>query len=234
MSKIKIMTTSKDKKLLSPRENRLNCKLDIKHDVVIPDIHYDGTISNLSSGGVYFESNELILPRDEISITVKKLNDEEITFDVCIIWKKDLPDSAYRYGYGAKSISPNKFMVQACDLDNKQIAESEDKREYQRTIFNKQIRLKNSNKIYKGQIRDISRGGAFIETDSIFSIGKKIVLTLSGKLDKKSVRLTGWIVRKGYDGFGISFNRRSGTERRYDIDRRIGLDRRNRRQRPTE
>ena len=209
------------------REKRHNCDVDIKHDVVIPDIHYDGTISNLSSGGIYFQSNERILPRDEISVTVKKLNGEEITFDVCIIWKKDLPNSTYRFGYGAQSINPKESMMRIHEqIDNKPIAEADDKRQYQRTIFKKRIRLKNFNKIYNGQIRDISRGGAFIETDSTFPIGKKIVLTLSGRMVRKKVRLTGWIVRKDNSGFGISFDRRSGAERRFDIDRRKGLDRR--------
>lgn len=221
------MVTSRDEIIFPQREQRHNCELDIKHDVVIPDIHYDGTIFNLSRGGIYFESSEKILPGDEISVTVKKLNDEEITFDVCIIWKKALPNSTYRFGYGAQSINPKESMMRVREqIDNKPIAEADDKRQYQRTIFKKRIRLKNFNRIYNGQIRDISRGGAFIETDSTFPIGKKIVLTLSGKMVKKRVRLTGWIMRKDNDGFGISFDRRSGAERRFDIDRRKGLDRR--------
>ncbi len=208
------------------REQRYKCEMDISHDNVIPDIHYDGIISNLSSGGIYFESNESIFPGDEISVTVKKVNEEEITFDVYIIWKKDLPNSPFRFGYGAKSFNPKESIVQIGDQDINRITEAEDKREYQRKIYNKQIRLKNHNQNYNGRISNISRGGAFIETDSIFPIGKKTVLTLSGKMARKSVRLTGWIVRKDNEGFGITFDRRSGVERRYDIDRRKGPDRR--------
>ena len=208
------------------REQRYKCEMDISHDNVIPDIHYDGIISNLSSGGIYFESNESIFPGDKISVTVKKLNEEEITFDVYIIWKKDLPNPPFHFGYGAKSVNPKESIVQIPDHDANRITEVEDKREHQRNFFNKQIRLKNHNQVYNGQIRDISRGGAFIETDSIFPIGKKIVLTISGKTARKSVKLKGWIVRKNNEGFGISFDRRSGVERRYDIDRRKGPDRR--------
>jgi len=213
------------------REQRHNCELDMKHDVVIQDIHYDGIISNLSSGGIYFESNEQIPPGEEISVTVKKLNEEEITFDVCIIWKKDLSNSPFLFGYGAKSINPNASTIQISGQDINQIAEAEDSRKYQRRILNKQIRLKNLNRYYNGKIRDISRSGAFIETDSIFPIGIKIVLRLSGKIARKSVTLKGWIVRKDEAGFGIKFDRRSGTERRHDIDRRRVLTRRHRNQR---
>ena len=209
------------------REQRHICEVDMKHDVVIPDIHYDGIISNLSTGGIYFESNESIFPGDEISVTVKKLNEEEITFDVCIIWKKDLSNSTFSFGYGAQSINPNESMKQISGEDANRIFNSEDKRKYQRKIINKQIRLKNFNKICNGRIRDISRGGAFIETDSRFSIEEKIVLNLSREIANKNVKLTGWIVRRDNDGFGITFDRRSGSERRYDLDRRKGLDRRN-------
>ena len=206
------------------REQRYKCEMDISHDKVIPDIHYDGIISNLSSGGIYFESNESIFPGDEVSVMVKKVNEEEITFDVYIIWKKDLPNSPFRFGYGAKSVNPKESMVQTGDQDINRITDAEDSRECQRKIYNKQIRLKNHNQNYNGRIRDISRGGAFIETDLIFPIGKKIVLTLSGKMARKSVKLAVWIVRKNNEGFGITFDRRSGAERRYDIDRRKGLD----------
>jgi len=178
------------------RELRYKCGMDISHDNVIPDIYYDGIISNLSRGGIYFESNESIFPGDEISVTVKKLNEEEITFDVYIIWKEQLPNSPFRFGYGAKPVNPKESIVQIGDQDINRITEAEDKREYKRKIYNKQIRLKNHNQNYNGRIRDISRGGTFIETDSIFPIGKKIVLTLSGKMARKSVRLIGWIVRK--------------------------------------
>jgi len=210
------------------RDHRYKCEVDISHDNVIPDIHYDGIISNLSGGGVYFESNESIFPGDEISVTVKKLNEEKITFDVYIIWKKDLPNPPFRFGYGAKTVSPKESVVQIHDQDVNRITEAEDKREYQRKIFNMQIRFKNHNQSYNGRILDISHGGAFIETDSIFPTGKKIVLTISGKTARKSFKLTGWIVRKNNEGFGISFDRRSGVERRYDIDRRKDPDRRNR------
>jgi Tfp pilus assembly protein PilZ len=211
------------------RDHRYKCEVDISHDNVIPDIHYDGIISNLSDdGGVYFESNESIFPGDEISVTVKKLNEEKITFDVYIIWKKDLPNPPFRFGYGAKTVNPKESIVQIHDQDVNRITEAEDKREYQRKIFNMQIRFKNHNQSYNGRIIDISHGGAFIETDSIFPTGKKIVLTISGETARKSFKLTGWIVRKNNEGFGISFDRRSGVERRYDIDRRKDPDRRNR------
>jgi len=73
---------------------------------------------------------------------------------------------------------------------------------------------------------NISRGGAFIETGSKISLGESINLVIHVSKNHKGVRLRGWIVRLGPEGVGVSFDRRSGRERRYDLDRRAGLDRR--------
>ena len=204
----------------SHREQRYKCHVDILHDIVIPDIHYDGIIHNLSSGGIYFESNEQILPDDEISITVRRLNKEEITFDVYIIWRKELVNSSFRFGYGAKSINPKESIVQICDQEFNRKNETENEREYQRIIYDNQIRLKYQNQEYPGRIRNISRGGAFIETNLIFPIGKNVILIIPVEKTRKNVRLRGWIVRRNNLGFGIKFMRRSDPERRHDIDRR--------------
>ena len=189
----------------SIREQRYKCGVDILHDIVIPDIQYDGIIHNLSSGGIYFESNEQILPDDEISITVRRLNNEEITFDVCIIWRKDLFDSSFRFGYGAKSINPKESIVQICNQEIYLKNENENNREYRRIIYDKQIRLKYQSQKYNGRIRDISRGGAFIETNLIFPIGKNMMLIIPGEKTRRNIRLKGWIVRRNNLGFGIKF-----------------------------
>ena len=145
------------------REQRYKCEMDISHDKVIPDIHYDGIISNLSSGGIYFESNESIFPGDEVSVMVKKVNEEEITFDVYIIWKKDLPNSPFRFGYGAKSVNPKESMVQTGDQDINRITDAEDSRECQRKICNKQIRLKNHNRTIMGELEISAAEGPLLK-----------------------------------------------------------------------
>ena len=99
--------------------------------------------------------------------------------------------------------------------------------EYCRKIYNKLLRFRYENKNHNAWIRDISRGGAFIETNLWFPIGKKIILTIPAKKARKVVRIQGWIVRCSEAGFGIKFNRRTDSaERRFDIDRRNRPDRR--------
>jgi hypothetical protein len=78
----------------------------------------------------------------------------------------------------------------------------------------------------KGLATDISRGGAFIETGSKISLSARVNLVVDGSKNHKAVRFRGWIVRLSPQGVGVSFDRRSGRERRYDLDRRTGLERR--------
>jgi hypothetical protein len=81
---------------------RYKYETEISHDIFVPDIFYDGKIYNFSNDGVYFESNEQILPGDEISITItKKLQKDNVntpkTFDVEILWRKKIQGNAVLY-----------------------------------------------------------------------------------------------------------------------------------------
>jgi len=74
--------------------------------------HYDGKLFHLDDGGIYFESNEIVEPGDEISITVRKLNNSEITFDIEVLWRKEFYNADFSYGYGVRSINPKDVLKQ--------------------------------------------------------------------------------------------------------------------------
>ena len=214
----------------TPKEQPLKYDANNLYDTVIPDIHYDGKIYNLSDGSIYFESDEQILAGDEISITVIKLNETEQSFDVAILWRKKLQNSSLCFGYSAKLIEPKETLVQTLDMEElkgtDRINSAKDSREYKRQIYNKNVRFKCQNNYYRGRIKNISRGGAFIETKfGFFLIGEKVVLNIPGMNTRKNIKLIGWIARWNDSGFGIQFNRRSKMERPYDIRRGIDPDR---------
>ena len=91
------------------RSERIDYKSAIIHNTNPPDFFYSGTMFNFSTGGLYFESNEDLLKGDEISVSIKeppppfKKNSDQY-IDVKIMWAKDLQDSSYQVGYGAKLI----------------------------------------------------------------------------------------------------------------------------------
>jgi Tfp pilus assembly protein PilZ len=59
------------------------------------------------------------------------------------------------------------------------------------------------NKYYKGVIKNINRGGAFIETKAKFSTGQKLKLVAPGT--KEYILLRGEIIHINQVGFGLKF-----------------------------
>lgn len=119
-----------------------------------------------------------------------------------------------------------------------------DPRKYPRKSCVKPVFFSCDDQIYAGLIKNVSRGGVFIETTDPFFFGQSIELDISKNRIGRGKRIPGWIVHLSPTGIGVTFKRvferRSGKERRREIDRRSGLDRRqshrrkNRRKRKTQ
>ncbi|PID39536.1 MAG: hypothetical protein CR984_06665 [Proteobacteria bacterium] len=62
-----------------------------------------------------------------------------------------------------------------------------------------------SNRVYQDFINNLSRGGAFIETVSLFPVGQSISLIFSIPSFQKSFKISGSIVRTEEDGIGVRF-----------------------------
>lgn len=89
------------------KNERIRHESAILHNTVPPDFYYSGTMLNFSLGGLYFESNEDLSPGDEISMSITHSPQHFIKksreyFDVRIMWSKELQNSSYQAGYGAK------------------------------------------------------------------------------------------------------------------------------------
>ncbi len=213
----------------------------ISHDILSPEVKPAGKIYNFSQQGLYFESNHNFLPFEEIFVEIidqdrSSDTEQELLFDVEIIWRKKLIDAPFRYGYGAKFKFSNEIIehkIKSASLKRPPLPppELEDKteaREFPRKRCRQSIVFNLGNQVCQGWVTNISRSGAFIKTRSKCSLGLKIRIVLTGDKPSKGLERMGWIVRVNSEGFGLSFNRRSGVERRYDLDRRVGRDRRQR------
>ncbi len=88
---------------------RIRCKASILHNTNPPDFFYRGTMYNFSQGGLYFESDEDLVEGDTISVSIKQpprqfvINTDQ-DLEVRIMWCRQLADSSYQIGYGAKLI----------------------------------------------------------------------------------------------------------------------------------
>jgi Tfp pilus assembly protein PilZ len=202
---------------------------------------YKGKLYNFSKGGLYFESNQAIIPGEEVFLKFEDQPDSikddimaQLPFGVEIVWQNDLPDSSFRFGYGAHYVDSNDSLVKSIKipeieqenlLDNNPAAEK-DPREYPRRRYHKSLLLSYKRKNYRGEFKNISRGGVFIKTDIKFTVGKQIRIVIPGSKIRNNIKLKGWIVRINTDGFGVKFDRRSDQKVRRDIARRTGFDRR--------
>jgi Tfp pilus assembly protein PilZ len=214
----------------------------ILHDTLLPDIFHDAKMYDISKGGVHFESDQSLYPGEEIYIGLKSspyAEDNEKYFSyVRIKWRKVLPNSNFKFGYGAEFIKASASLLKIIDIADFDDGKSEDRapqkesdpREHQRAAYRKVVYFTSRKTKHKGFIKNISRGGAYILTRETFAIGQMISLFFPATRLKKELRLKGWIVRVDQNGIGVRFDRRSGKDRRGDLDRRIKImDRRRRR-----
>ena len=218
------------------RENkRLKCEAVIWHDNLLPEIYYTAKMYNLSKSGVYFESDQIIYPGEDIYIRLKNhtspVNDDKAHIRVEIKWRKDLQNTAFRFGYGAKLINPIDTLVNSIDkakpgrhdTQGNAFKHIKDPRRYPRKLYRKVMFFASKSKNYKGLITNISRGGAHIKTRNKFNLGQMIQLIIPGDRQRKDVKLKGWIVRLSPEGLGVRFDRRKGRDRRSVLDRRGSL-----------
>jgi Tfp pilus assembly protein PilZ len=223
------------------KTKRYHFETVILHDTLLPDIFFDAKMYDISKGGVHFESDQSLYPGEEIYIGLKSSpyseDSEKYYSYVRIKWRKVLPNSSFKFGYGAEFIKASPSLLKILDIadfenepsENQASKKESDPREHQRKPYRKVVYFSTRNSKHKGFIKNISRGGAFIITRGKFAIGQIINLVFPGKRLKKELKLKGWIVRVDQNGIGVRFDRRSGKDRRGDLDRRIKIiDRRKR------
>ena len=220
---------------------RFAYEANISHDLLSHNDIYKGKLHNFSKDGLYFESNQSIFPGEEVFIKFKDQPEaidngimSQLPFGVEILWQMDLPGKFFRFGYGAHYIDKNDSLVKSIKIKDlkqnnsqkKNSAIEKDPREYPRRQYHKSIRLNFKDKNYRGEFKNISKGGVFIKTDIKFTVGKKIRIVIHGSKIRNNVSLKGLIVRINTEGFGVKFDTGSDLGAGRDLDRRTGMDRR--------
>ncbi|MCP4627234.1 MAG: PilZ domain-containing protein [bacterium] len=232
------------------RHQRYRYEALVSHEVSTNDVTHTGKMFNFCKGGLYFESDQNIYPGQDIFVGLaihadSPGKDVQLIFEVKIIWYKQLGDSPFRYGFGGKFLNSYDSFDSFPETGQiKKLAEQEalqgdfsgdnDSRKQNRRPYNKFLRFSYRNNDYKQVVTNIGRGGAFISTKEKFALGGKLTLTVPGSQSRKEVKVAGWIVRTSPDGIGVSFERRAGRERRNDLDRRTGSERRSRKRGKTK
>jgi len=173
---------------------------------------YRARLANHSGRGLYFETDLFLNPGSKICIGIQDSSHRFFpknygSFLVKIIWRKRLTDTAFNFGYGAKMVF-NKVQKKSQISDHFKPQES---RKHPRKSFSKPAYFSSQNKYYDGVIKNISHGGAFIETKIEFSNGDELKLVVPGP--KKYILIKCKIIHFNQTGFGVKFKNVSKIEK---------------------
>ena len=200
------------------KNRRTEHKTTIALESLDPGTSMVAAMVNYSKGGLYFESDTFISPGKEIFIGIagSPYASEPNTYEchrVQVKWLKELYNSPYRYGYGVEHhdsvecTSANIIVTERDEDENLQkVKESEmELRKHPRRPFSKPVYFSADNRYFQGLIRDISRGGLFIQTADSVSLGNEIHLVIPNTKFDKDVMIKGKVVRLSAKGVAVKF-----------------------------
>jgi hypothetical protein len=85
--------------------------------------------------------------------------------------------------------------------------EGENHRKHSRRSFDRPILYATRNRFFKGTIKDISKGGVFIEAPDMMAVGQRLTLAIPSGRQGRGLKLRGEIVRIDPEGLAIQFKR---------------------------
>ncbi len=188
-------------------EVRLHARRPVRIEDVRAGVDLSAELVNYSSKGLYFEADKLLQIQDEIFIGIDNSPlapepDEFECYRAKVLWRKDLKDSLYQYGYGIKFLSGNE--VEDSEQNKSPKNSRKDLRRHPRKIYKKRINFATRGQVYEGIIKDISPSGAFIKSGAMFPAKQRITLALPLK-NGRDKKIDGLIVWKNNEGFAVRF-----------------------------
>lgn len=168
-------------------------------------VNADSRMVNSSDSGLYFESDQLLLPGSEFFIRIENFPHSQTETYIChhakIKWGKRLQNTHFAYGYGAEYlIVSNQQNSTEPDAD-----EVKELRKYPRKPCAKPASLGYGKKLVDGFINDISRNGCFIENTEFLDTGQILDLVISETRFSKNNRLQVEVMRLSPIGVGVRF-----------------------------
>ncbi len=125
-----------------------------------------------------------------------------------LTWQNVLIDIDYSAGYGPREFSTslmNLLLESGRVLDEKQ-SQRANLRQYSRYDCLVGVDYDISDWTYQCYMRDISEGGAYIETEQPIKVGQRLIITISSPVLERSCAVNGTVVRRDPGGIGIRFS----------------------------
>jgi hypothetical protein len=182
-------------------ESRLNYRTPITIEEPNICFLYRARLANFSGRGLYFETDLLLPVGAKICIGIHDSNNRFFSEDyvrliIELIWRNRLPKVSFNYGYGAKEVLYD---------------ELKGLRKHPRKTYSKLVYFTFQDKYYEGVIKNLSPGGAYIESKAKFSKRIEIKLVIPGP--NKYMLIGGEIVHLKPNGFGVKFKNVSRIEK---------------------
>jgi hypothetical protein len=190
-------------------ENRKSARINHTSPLIVKDVKsgkiHKAKMFNYSKEGFYFESDSDLNPGIQIYIGIKNSPYASLP-DVLeyhrgeIVWRKELKDSFFRFGYGVKLA----ILTQKQDLKLNDRKKTKDSRKHPRRQYNQFIHFTDQSGIFEGSIKNISSSGVFLMSKRAFEVGEILTLVLPFK-NGKFANAKGQIVWTNDEGLGIKF-----------------------------
>ena len=167
---------------------------------------YKARMQNHSNGGIYFESDGIFQIGAKIYICMRnspytQTSDQLEYYTGKVMWRKDLEESSYYFGYGVQFVSD----LSKHNFHSKNDRKGKGSRKHPRKPFCRTLRLGTHNGIIKGKTKNISASGIYISAEDKLEIGQELRLNLPFK--GKTVKILGRIVWSNDEGFGLKFKK---------------------------
>ena len=199
----------KAEKMTENLENRKSARINHTSALQVKDpqsgkIH-NAKMFNYSKEGFYFESDSDLNPGIQIYIGIKNSPYASLP-DVLeyhrgeVVWRKELQDSFFRFGYGVKLTALGKKQ----NLKLKDIKKPKESRKHPRRQYNQFIHFADQSGLFEGTIKNISSSGVFLMSKKAFEVGEILTLVLPIK-NGKFANAKGQVVWTNDEGLGIKF-----------------------------
>jgi Tfp pilus assembly protein PilZ len=168
---------------------------------------YRARLMNYSKNGLFLETNASVEPGTEVYIGIENSPYRASTYEAPdgyvakIMWQRDLEDTFFTNAYGVKLISTYNLQ----NTPTKRLQADQEVRKHPRRPYRKPVYFTSQNQYYKGAIKNLSRGGAFIETNGNLAVGQIIKLVIPGTKIDKGIMLKSEIIHSISNGVGIKF-----------------------------
>jgi PilZ domain len=189
-------------------EKRDNTRFDYQAPIVLEDSKFGvlqgARMFNYSDFGLYLETDHFLAPGTDIYIGIPNspytsTPDVYERYHAEIKWRKPLNRSSFYYGYGVR-------FLQTDPLD-RPIERGIESRKYPRKRCALYVKYAVQQKIFPGEIRNISLGGVYLqanENDSL-EVGRKLQLAIPNRKKSNVINRHARIVWVNQNGFGLAF-----------------------------